>query len=176
VCALVQCVIFLSFILYYYYYLDSVYDLLWSNAIRDHKRFGNMYKLNFLHRTFLFCNNVEFGRFMVSKRGGSKYFSKKIRFIDNLTMLFGTNVFTAHDESVWRRHRLILNPAFTDHSLECVVSATAQVMNNYLNGYVKSSGSTRDILLDTANIALNVIGKAGFGYEFDAFNETSVCL
>ncbi len=72
-----------------------------------------------------------------------------------------------------RRHRLLLNPAFTDEKLSSTVAyATNKTIKEYFSTLKQTN--IRDVSEDMSNITLDIIGRAGFGYEFDTVARKTV--
>lgn len=144
---------------------------MWRDLQLAHQQHGAIVKVVFLHRGFLFVNDPDFAKQYLQQRNSP--LSKQVRFISNLTELFGVNVLTAVDDAVWKHHRAVLNTGFTD--LQCVLDATQMVMQNYVSRQVQGTSDLRNINNDMSNVTLNVIGLAGFGYNFDTLWSASPC-
>lgn len=69
------------------------------------------------------------------------------------------------DEDVWKRHRVLLNVAFTDktyaYACECTVDAMKQFDSIVQQKATRNAGDCM------AAVTMDVIGKSGFGYKFE---------
>ncbi len=88
-----------------------------------------------------------------------KIFHKKARFISVLQELIGINVFTADQEDVWKNHRLVLNPAFTDKSMVCVADATTVIVEKWMK--ILEKQNIVDIGHEMAQVTLSGMQKMG---------------
>jgi len=90
--------------------------------------------------------------------------------------IFGKGLITALDRDVWRRRRRAVAPSLTGNSwLNDVVSdfdAVARRAENLLDKAAES-GEPIDMEAKSQSISLDVVGKAVFGFEFDAVNSES---
>jgi len=66
----------------------------------------------------IFIASPEFAKLFISQ--SSKTFSKQAGTFKSVNTVIGENVFSVSDEAVWRRHRMLLNPAFADNCMTVV--------------------------------------------------------
>jgi cytochrome P450 len=86
----------------------------------------------------------------------------------NIQELFGKNVFSESDEEEWKRHRSVLNLAFTPDSMKRVLEVSASEMRDRLFPIIDKH-TERDSFEDVSLVALDIIGRAGFYHDFDTF-------
>ncbi len=138
----------------------------------QNKKFGTIWKFCLFDRPLVVISGPQFTKFNSTKH--SHYLIKKAKFTDNIIQFTGDSVFTIEDDTIWRRHRQILNPAFSDSSLKnTVFEATNKTMEQFLKQI--SNGQTviqRNVVDDFNNITLNVVGLAGFGLALSNFDAT----
>lgn len=69
------------------------------------------------------------------------------------------------DEDLWKRHRTLLNVAFTDKTYNYVCECTVEEMKQFDDAITKNP--KRDAGEAMAAITMDVIGKTAFGYNFN---------
>ncbi|EFC48757.1 predicted protein [Naegleria gruberi] len=82
----------------------------------------------------------------------------------------GSNIFVENDYEFWHRQRKLLDPAFAPQSLKIVAKVTIDCMNRFLIPNIEKNLLMRNIEVDFSNLTLEVIGLAGFNYDFNSFN------
>ncbi|CAO3618725.1 unnamed protein product [Cunninghamella echinulata] len=75
------------------------------------------------------------------------------------------NIVMTHEPSTWKRHRMLVNPAFHRSMPLKLFSDLTNRLFKVIDG---SSGDTLDVLSYMDRLTLDVIGKAGFGFDFNA--------
>jgi cytochrome P450 len=140
-------------------------NFLWSCIFQYKEQFGLVYRAIFGHQSVIVILDPDFGRELVTK--ASKIFKKQQKLNKRFQLLMGDNVFTAVEHDVWRRHRTLLNPAFTDEKLSSTVAhATNKTVRELLHKINKNP--TRNAGEDMSNLTIDIIGSAGFGFDFGA--------
>jgi cytochrome P450 len=124
------------------------------------------------HRPAVYICDPKFGKMIATS---AKRILKKSKLLGrDAEELFGDNIFTSHDDQVWQRHRTLLNPAFLPNNLKYVAEITISLINEkYIPIIEASEDNKRDVSRDFGHIALDIIGKAGFGYEFNALTAST---
>lgn len=74
-------------------------------------------------------------------------------------------MFSAVDEEIWKRHRTLLNVAFTDKTYRYVCECTVDEMKQFDVAIKKNN--KRDAGDCMTAITMDVIGKTAFGYNFN---------
>jgi cytochrome P450 len=115
----------------------------------------------------VFVGDAEFSKQFVKE--GSRTFVKDGFLVKFLNDRLGNNVFSVTDESIWKRHRTLLNYAFTDKMLIYVADNTIETVRDLLKEI--ESNPIRNVDIDMSNLTMDVIGTAGFGYKFKAILE-----
>ncbi|KAL9658055.1 hypothetical protein ABK040_012293 [Willaertia magna] len=133
---------------------------------------NDIFKMVFgvLNIPFVVITNPELGKEISTK--GAKVFVKNRRFLASLNELFeAPNLFSEWDANEHYRIRHLVEPAFSPDSLGVVASSTNDTCIKDMIPLMKKNNLRRDVMNDFANLTLDVIGKAGFGYSFNSFKE-----
>jgi cytochrome P450 len=146
--------------------ISDTYQLFWKYAHEGYQNFGSIFKIVISGIYAVMISDPDFAKFVAVNH--DKYFLKKLQRSEAIREEVGINIFNAHENDIWRRHRLLLNPAFSDESMAVVADATVSQTKQLMNDINKEP--TRNVIPDMSNLTLNVIGYAGFGYEFNAFS------
>jgi cytochrome P450 len=98
----------------------------------------------------------------------SKKFQKSPEISNSL--LFGdTNVFSSAGGEVWKRHRTLSNPAFSDSNLISVFSShiipQIQTFKNYVKENVSKGTNEINLTSSFGCLTFDIIANAGFGYD-----------
>ncbi|KAH7101315.1 cytochrome P450 [Auriculariales sp. MPI-PUGE-AT-0066] len=92
----------------------------------------------------------------------------------SLTQLLGEGLLTAEDEQ-HRRQRRVMMPAFGNAQLreltQVFMDTSTQLRDIWLSKTAETGLVTLDALSWLSRATLDIIGKGGFGYDFDALNE-----
>ena len=100
----------------------------------------------------------------------SKFLGVPIR---DLRSVAGDGLFTAHNsEPNWAKAHAILAPSFTASSMRGYHATMRACADELIEHWAGRAGEWIDIPNDTNKVALEVIGKCGFGYEFGSFTRT----
>ncbi|KAL0487005.1 cytochrome P450 [Acrasis kona] len=150
----------------------SVDGVLFTHALEMKEKYGPVYKIaQGLVTGTIFVHDPDFGKLIAAK--GGKVFKKDQLLNDGFLSLFGDHsIFTTNEEAVWRRHRSMLNPAFTDEKLQnAVVRETNKTLTELLHSI--NQQNVREVSEDMSNLTLDIVGRAGFGYEFGCTNKSN---
>ncbi|KAL0487941.1 cholesterol 24-hydroxylase [Acrasis kona] len=154
-------------------YLYTNTEIVYSKVPEFIEKYGPVYKVvSAVGRPLIFITDGDFAKIITSK--GYKLFEKDRNGSDKFHELFnGDNVFTVSDEVQWRKHRLLLNPAFTDDNLsDAVITFTNKTIQELMDKINKQS-NVREVSSDMSGLTLDIIGRAGFGYEFGCTDASS---
>jgi cytochrome P450 len=173
--------------------IAHVHQLFWDYAHEGYQKFGSIFKFAFPGIGAVLISDPDFAKFFAINH--DKYFEKFIPRTAAMRKIIGTNIFNAVEDDIWKRHRLILNPAFSDDAM-AVVGGTFNIvyfkylLDETLNSTLKymneidKNPNRFNVIQDFSNLTLNgnsifhfvnklVIGTAGFGYDFNAFSKES---
>eukprot|EP01080_Neovahlkampfia_damariscottae_P004059 gene4059-7348_t len=78
--------------------------------------------------------------------------------------IYGPNILTENGES-WRKHRLLCNPAFSKKNLELLTTVSHFATTKEMESWKENESI--DVNEAMNNITLEIILKAGFGYNLD---------
>lgn len=84
--------------------------------------------------------------------------------------MFGENIVSASGGAIWRKHRLLANPAFAERHLRFMAEHTVNSMDLLFDRWSKNQymcNPARDI----TDVTLDVIGKVGFGSDLGVFDD-----
>jgi cytochrome P450 len=80
--------------------------------------------------------------------------------------IYGKNVVSSGG-AIWRRHRAVTSPAFTEKNNRLVWKETLDITQTMLASWVGNSKSIRELASDSMRLSLEVIGRAGLGQKLD---------
>lgn len=137
---------------------------------RARREYGKIFKLTFLGLPFVMVTDADFGKQFVTNN--HQYTKKGEVFTEFMNSEFGVNVLSADDEKVWKRHRSLLNPSFSDEKLSQVFDVAVQVVKEYCDCAIDASqDKSRLISSDMSSVTLDVIGRSGFGHSFHSVSK-----
>ncbi|KAL0491179.1 cytochrome P450 [Acrasis kona] len=146
-------------------HVNDALQVMWSHAREGYLKFGDTFKLVFPSLAYVFVSDPEFSKFVALNH--DKYFEKNMKRSQAVRQVIGNNVFNSIEDSIWKRHRMLLNPAFSDKTMFVVADATTLVAQQLIQQI--DADADRDVISDMSNLTLN----AGFGHDFDAFSTES---
>ena len=150
-------------------------DVLGMDAERPNQRtlhqmslLGPLYRRTFFGRTHLtFAGSAALMGEVSDEQNWERYAGRPIQ---RLKILGGKGLFTADNHSdEWTLAHETLAPGFTKDALVNYHSAMLDVLSEALRALQDVSVMT-DVAAFTGNIALEVIGRCGFGYSFRPFD------
>ncbi|KAI9307115.1 cytochrome P450 [Cunninghamella echinulata] len=78
------------------------------------------------------------------------------------------NLALVSDKNEWKKHRMTVNPAFHRHM---PVKLFTEYVHRVFDVIDSSNESTVDVNMLMQKFTLDIIGKAGFGFDFNSLNE-----
>ncbi len=135
----------------------------------EQKYKSKTFKIIIMHVGLVIFSDPEFLKYMAGK--GHKVLRKDIGIPVELGEMFGPNVFSEPNEEEWKRHRQVLNQAFTPDSFARVLQATVSEVEERLYPLIDKQ-KERDSFEDMSRFTIDIIGRAGFYHDFDAFNKS----
>ncbi|KAL9644989.1 hypothetical protein ABK040_004482 [Willaertia magna] len=139
-----------------------------ENLLARSKQYNGVFKSTFglANITCVAISDPNFAKELAGK--AHKHFSKEQRFDIVFSDLFnGSNVFSSVDYNNWLRQRHAVEPGFTPETLQYVSNVVNDAMIKQLIAIIQKSPTKRDVMTDFGNSALDVVGKACFGYDFN---------
>ncbi|KAG8900784.1 hypothetical protein FRB99_005758 [Tulasnella sp. 403] len=97
-------------------------------------------------------------------------FPKPTRFREDFARVIGHGVFAAEGEA-HRRQRRMMNPCFGSTQIRGLMPIfydKAYLLRSVWNDAIETKGPVIDVLVGMARTTLDIIGTAGFSYEFDS--------
>ncbi|KAF9448129.1 cytochrome P450 [Macrolepiota fuliginosa MF-IS2] len=113
-----------------------------------------------------YTNNLDVARQVIV--GGHKTSFVKPEYASRILLLWGMNLLAA-DGEMWRKHRRILGPAFSNKLYEYVWNESVQTFKEMVSNDGWSNKKSIDVPVlqrTTFKFALFIIGKCGFGFPF----------
>jgi len=134
-------------------------------------RYGSMYKMCFGPKSFMVVNDPVVAKHIL--RDNSKNYDKGALALV-LEDIMGKGLIPA-DPETWAKRRRAIAPGFHKLYLERMVSEFGQANANLIPQLLKASqaGEVLDVEERFGSLALDVIGKAVFNYDFGSVNEES---
>ncbi|MEO3785205.1 cytochrome P450 [Actinocorallia sp. B10E7] len=117
------------------------------------------------------------GADLVAELADEERFTKHVGFgIDAFRPVTGDGLFTAfNDEPNWRLAHDILTPAFSREAMERYHGAMLTTVHRLLGHWdARCGGEPVDVVGDATKLALETIGRAGFGYDFGSFSRSDL--
>jgi hypothetical protein len=134
-------------------------------------RYGSVYKMCFGPKSFMVVNDPVVARHILRENDGN-YDKGALALV--LEDIMGKGLIPA-DPETWAKRRRAIAPGFHKLYLERMVSEFGQANANLIPQLVKASkeGSVLDMEERYGSLALDVIGKAVFNYQFGSVDEES---
>jgi cytochrome P450 len=134
-------------------------------------RYGSVYKMCFGPKSFMVVNDPVIAKHIL--RDNSKNYDKGALALV-LEDIMGKGLIPA-DPITWAKRRRAIAPGFHKLYLERMVSEFGQANANLIPQLLKASkaGEVLDVEERFGSLALDVIGKAVFNYDFGSVNEES---
>ncbi|KAF9010234.1 cytochrome P450 [Cyathus striatus] len=115
----------------------------------------------------IYTSNIDVARQVVA--GGHKTSFIKPETASRALLLWGMNLIAA-DKEMWRKHRRIMGPAFTQQLYQMVWEQTIETYREMISveGWAdKQSVEVMSVQSLTFKLAFLIIGKCGFGFSFN---------
>ena len=134
-------------------------------------RYGSVYKMCFGPKSFMVVNDPVIARHILRENEGS-YDKGALSLV--LEDIMGKGLIPA-DKETWFKRRRAIAPGFHKLYLQRMVSEFGQANANLIPQLVQASkdGQVLDMEERFGSLALDVIGKAVFNYDFGSVNEES---
>ncbi|SUD49567.1 Cytochrome P450(BM-3) [Nocardia otitidiscaviarum] len=154
--------------------LGDVWDLHVTDSsqwgMRGAQRYGGIYERNILGARVTYVSDPDLLREINDDSLWAKFLGIPLR---DLRKVAGDGLFTAHNsEPNWAKARAILAPSFTAGAMRGYHATMQAVAAELVDYWSARPGVWLDIPADTNKAALEVIGRAAFGYEFQSFRRT----
>ena len=134
-------------------------------------RYGSVYKMCFGPKSFMVVNDPVIARHIL-RENPENYDKGALSLV--LEDIMGKGLIPA-DYETWKKRRRAIAPGFHKLYLQRMVSEFGQANANLIPQLLKASQEGRVIDMEEryGSLALDVIGKAVFNYEFGSVNEES---
>lgn len=130
--------------------------------IKLHQQHGPIFKLIIASAAFIVTEDPELGKLILSR--GEKILPKADDIVFKVARtFFGDNIFLSNREN-WPRHHQLVNPAFTDKAMSYVIQVSQDMTRLFMKNV--ESNAERSVMDDMSYISADVIGHAGFDYDF----------
>lgn len=154
--------------------LGDVWDLHVTDSsqwgMRGAQRYGDIYERNIFGSRVTYVSSPD----LLSEINDDKLWSKFLGIpIRDLRSVARDGLFTAHNsEPNWARAHAILAPSFTAQAMRGYHATMRECAGQLIEHWDGRPGEWLDIPGDINKVALEVIGRTGFGYSFDSFGRT----
>ncbi|QCB51795.1 cytochrome P450 [Rhodococcus sp. PAMC28707] len=140
-------------------------------GMRGAQKYGPIYERKILGARVTYVSGPDLVAEVNDEATWAKFLGVPIR---DLRSIAGDGLFTAHNsEENWAKAHAILAPAFTQSAMRTYHDAMTQSTRNLLRYWDdQRPGTWFDIPADMNKLALEIIGRVAFGYEFDSFAQT----
>jgi cytochrome P450 len=137
-------------------------------GMRGAQLYGPIYERRILGARVTYVSGPELVEEINDDTKWSKFLGVPIR---NLRSIAKDGLFTAHNsEPNWAKAHAILGPAFTQKSMRQYHDVMVEVVNQLINSWsARGSEAWLDVPNDMNKTTLEIIGRTGFGYDFESF-------
>ncbi|WP_330179091.1 cytochrome P450 [Nocardia sp. NBC_01503] len=154
--------------------LGDVWDLHVTDSsqwgMRGAQKYGDIYERNIFGARVTYVSSPELLREINDDAKWAKFLGIPIR---DLRTVARDGLFTAHNsEPNWAKAHAILAPSFTAPAMRSYHATMRECAAELIEHWDGRAGEWIDIPSDTNKVALEVIGRTGFGYSFDSFDRT----
>jgi cytochrome P450 len=138
---------------------------------RGAQKYGPIYERKILGARVTYVSGPDLVAEVNNEDDWAKFLGVPIR---DLRSVAGDGLFTAHNsEPNWAKAHAILAPAFTQSAMRTYHDAMVQSTRELLQYWdIQDSGTWHDIPADMNKLALEVIGRVAFGYDFESYAKT----
>jgi cytochrome P450 len=126
------------------------------------KQHGTIYKENVMGQWWVVLSS-QTGLKHVYHDNVENYMDKPKEIKRLFVKLAPTNMFSSVGET-WKKHRRIVQPAFTAKELRRLVPVVAESCYYFAESF--EEGTSTDAVVNVKNLTLDAIGRAGFGIDF----------
>ncbi|WP_431949234.1 cytochrome P450 [Nocardia lijiangensis] len=154
--------------------LGDVWDLHVTDSsqwgMRGAQKYGDIYERNIFGARVTYVSSPELLREINDDEKWAKFLGVPIR---DLRSVARDGLFTAHNsEPNWAKAHAILAPSFTAAAMKSYHTTMQACVGELIEHWADRGDEWIDIPGDTNKVALEVIGRTGFGYTFDSFART----
>ncbi|WP_051026731.1 cytochrome P450 [Nocardia higoensis] len=154
--------------------LGDVWDLHVTDSsqwgMRGAQKYGGIYERNIFGARVTYVSDPDLLREINDDELWSKFLGVPIR---DLRSVAGDGLFTAHNsEPNWAKAHAVLAPSFTAAAMRGYHATMRRCADELIEHWAGRAGEWVDVPADTNKVALEVIGRTGFGYEFESFTRT----
>ncbi|MGY1983815.1 cytochrome P450 [Nocardia gipuzkoensis] len=139
-------------------------------GMRGARKYGGIYERNIFGTRVTYVSDPDLLREINDDALWAKFLGVPIR---DLRTVAGDGLFTAHNsEPNWAKAHAILAPSFTAAAMRGYHATMQTCAAELVEYWTARAGEWVDVPADTNKVALEVIGRAAFGYEFQSFTRT----
>ncbi|WP_225730976.1 MULTISPECIES: cytochrome P450 [unclassified Nocardia] len=152
-------------------FLGDIWDLRVTETsqwgMEGSQKYGSIYERNIFGSRVTFVSDPDLLREINSDEAWTKFLGGPL---PQLRTVARDGLFTAHNrEPNWAKAHAILAPAFTAPAMRGYHATMQACAAELVDYWSQRGGEWIDIPSDTNKVALEVIGRCGFGYRFDSF-------
>ncbi|MBY4212615.1 cytochrome P450 [Rhodococcus fascians] len=138
-------------------------------GMRGAQLYGPIYERRILGARVTYLSGPDLIEEVNEDEAWSKFLGVPIR---NLRSIAGDGLFTAHNsEPNWSKAHAILGPAFTQASMRSYHDTMTVAVGELVQSWIsRPHESWLDVAGDMNKTTLEIMGRAGFGYDFGSFS------
>lgn len=140
-----------------------------QQAARDAQRLGGIFERRIFSSPVVIVSSAD----LIEQVNDENDWAKHVgAILTPLREIAGSGLFTAfNDEPAWGSAHRILVQGFTKDAMRGYHPTMLAVVDELLNHWHTRAGEWIDVVEDANQLALEIIGRAGFGHTFGAFTE-----
>ncbi|MEU2121160.1 cytochrome P450, partial [Nocardia niwae] len=139
-------------------------------GMRGAQKYGGIYERNIFGTRVTYVSDPDLLREINDDELWAKFLGVPIR---DLRTVAGDGLFTAHNsEPNWAKAHAILAPSFTASAMRGYHATMRTCAAGLVEYWAGRAGEWVDVPADTNKVALEVIGRTAFGYDFQSFTRT----
>ncbi|MEG8179262.1 cytochrome P450 [Nocardia terpenica] len=140
-----------------------------QQAVRDARKLGGLFERRIFGAPVVIVSDAE----LIAQVNDESLWAKHVgAILKPLREIAGPGLFTAfNNEAAWGASHRVLVRGFRAEAMHGYHSTMMAVVDELLDYWRSRPGEWIDVVDDTQQMALEIIGRAGFGYGFGGFDE-----
>ncbi|SOD75022.1 unspecific monooxygenase [Jatrophihabitans sp. GAS493] len=140
-----------------------------QDSARMARERGPVFHRSLFHLEFTFVSSAALATELSDERRFRKLVHPSVAV---LRSFLGDGLLSADgDDPAWRVGHELLMPAFSQASMRQYHPVMLDAADQLIETWDQADGDPVDVVADTTKLSLEVIGRSGFGYSFDSFQQ-----